>query len=190
MLGLIPVGTRVLLGLDFTCCGQWAIRSIVTNARYQQIFGWEARNNFAPIFGDHKLFFDARSRPAIACWPERLERENHPLFDHLRMVERDQAAKDWLLPDRESYAVAILQSKCCFLVWKSELLCFRPELDDIGRRHTRFDCVDGDIENIATILVCIHHCLRCATYRECSIVTCSIPVVAMQDIEIGWIAWT
>src|SRR5215469_11825835 len=98
------------------------------------------------------------------------------------MIKRDQAAEDRLFPDRKPYAVTILQSKSCLLIWESELLSFRPKLDDIRRCHSGFDSINGDVKNVAAALICIHHNLGGAANREGSIVASSIPVVAVQDV--------
>src|SRR5690348_16687107 len=100
------------------------------------------------------------------------------------MIKRDQTTENRLLPDRKPYAMTILQCKCCFLIWKPELLSFRPKLDDIRRCHSGFDCINGDVKNVAAALICIHHSLGGTAYREGSIVASSIPVVAVQDVEI------
>ena len=105
----------------------------------EQFLGGKARDDLAAILGDDELLFDARRRPAIGGGPEGLQREDHSFFDHLGMIERDQAAEDRLFPDREADAVAILQREGRLFIGEAELLGLRPELDDIGRRDAGLD---------------------------------------------------
>src|SRR2546426_4404584 len=72
----------------------------VVGARHEEFFGWKARDDLAAIFCYDDLLFEAGRRPAVRGRPVSFEREDHPLFDDLRMVQRNKAAEDGLLPDR------------------------------------------------------------------------------------------
>ena len=69
-----------------------------------------------------QLLLDPRRLPAVGGGPERLEGEHHALLDHLRMIERDEAREDRLLPDRQPDAVAVLQRERRLLVREAEFL--------------------------------------------------------------------
>src|SRR5207249_3645233 len=119
---------------------------------------------------------------------ERLECDHHPLLDRLRMVERDQAAEDWLLPDREPDAVPVLERERRLLVREAELLGTWPELDDLGRRHARSHPVDRDVEVVAAAPVRIYLSGRRAADRERPVVARPVAVEAVDDVEVRRVA--
>src|SRR5579859_4024294 len=86
--------------------------------------------------------------------------------------------------------MTILQGKGCLLVGKAELLSPGPEFDHIGRRDAGLDGINGNVEQVATVFIGIHHRLRGATNGKGAIVAGAIAVVAVQDVEIGRVAWT
>src|SRR5438105_3403996 len=120
-------------------------------ARHEQLLRREACNDLAAIFRHHQLLLDASGCPAIGGWPEGLQGENHALLDDLRVIQRDESAKDRLLPNREPYSMPVLQGKGSLLIGKAELWSLGPELDDIRRRYTRLDGIDGGIQDVAAL---------------------------------------
>src|ERR1700757_2913548 len=116
---------------------QRTVHREVVSARNQKFFGREARDDFVARRSDHDLFFNASGAPSVRRRPERLQRENHSRLDLTGMVERHESADDWLLPDREANAVAILQSESRFFVRESEVCRFRPYRRDFRGRASR-----------------------------------------------------
>src|SRR5438876_12105428 len=99
---------------------------VMPPARDQQLLGGEAGDHLAPVRGDDELLLDPRRLPAVRRGPKRLEREDHPLLDHLRVVEGDEPADNRLLPAREPDAVPVLQRERRLLIGEAELLRLRP----------------------------------------------------------------
>src|SRR5688572_5670596 len=81
--------------------------------------------------------------------------------------------------------MAVLQRKGRFFIGKAELLCLRPELDDIGRGNSRFDDADRRVHVVAAALVGVDHRWRRAAYSEGSIVAGAIAIEAVQNVEKG-----
>src|SRR6266511_4427063 len=86
--------------------------------------------------------------------------------------------------------MAVLQSECGFLIGKTELLGFRPEFDDIASGNARFDDADGRVHVVATAFVGVDHWRGGAADGEGPIVSSSVAVVAVQNIEKGRVAGT
>src|SRR4051794_36000178 len=127
---------------------QWerAADGVVRLAGDDEVLRREARDHLAAVLRDDELLLDARSRPAVARRPERLEREDHALADLLGVLDRDEPAEDRLLPDRQPDAVAELEGERRLLVGEAELLGLGPDLDDLARRGARADARDRGVE--------------------------------------------
>ena len=69
------------------------------------------------------------------------------------MLERDEAAEDRLLPDREADAVAELEGESSLLIGEAELLGPRPDRHHLVGRHPGTDQADGGIQEVAAALV-------------------------------------
>ena len=130
--------------------GSDAVDGPVALAGDQEVLGGELGDHLAPVGGDDDLLLDPGRRPAVAGGPVGLEREDHALLEHLRVVERDQPAEDRLLPDGQADAVAVLQRERRLLVREPELLRGRPQLDHVGgggarasRWRSRRPCTRG-----------------------------------------------
>ena len=133
---LAPARRGVQVRLRVAHRGQRAVDGPVALAGDQQLLGGELGDHLAPVGGDHDLLLDPGGRPAVAGGPVGLQREDHALLEHLRVVERDQPAEDRLLPDGQADAVAVLQRERRLLVGEAELLRGRPE----PRRRRRWWC--------------------------------------------------
>src|SRR5208337_309430 len=95
----------------------------IVPAGYQEFFGREARDDFVASFGDNDFLLDARGTPAIRRGPEGFQSEHHARLDFAGVIERDEAADHWLLPDGEANAVTVLQCEAGLLVRETEFLC-------------------------------------------------------------------
>ena len=122
--------------------------------------------------------------------PVGFERKDHAFFDHFGIIERNQAAEDRFLPDRQTDAVAVLQRKSGFFIGEAELLRLGPELDHVGRGDARFDDADRRVHVVAATFVGVDHRRRGAADCECSVIAGAIAIVAVQNIEERRIAGT
>ena len=84
--------------------------------------------------------------------------------------------------------MTILEREGGFLVRETKLLCFRPELDNISRRHSWSNCMNRHIQNIPTVFIGIDQCRGRAPYRKGAVITGAVAVVAMENIEICRVA--
>src|SRR5712691_12272432 len=180
----VTVGLYVQVRLGFARCGQRPASSVIAYACYQQFLRWKTGNHLAPVFRNDQLFLDARRRPAIGGGPESLERENHSLFNHLRVINRDQAAENGFLPDGKTYAVTVLEREGGLFIGEAKFFRSGPELDNVSGGHPRLDRVNGPIQDFPAILVSIYLRLRSASHYKGAIVAGAITVIAVQDVEI------
>ena len=81
--GLPPVEVR----LSLTGGGQRARGRMVAQASDDQLLRGKSGYHLRSVLGHHDLLLDTGRRPAVRRWPERLQREDHPLLDHDRVVE-------------------------------------------------------------------------------------------------------
>src|SRR5258708_17295892 len=107
--------------------------------RDRQLLGREQRDHAAALVGDHDLFLDARRRIAVLGGAVGFEREHHAFLDLGRMGERDDAADDWPLVQRQPEAMAELQTEGRHLVRKAELLRLWPHAADLVGADARLD---------------------------------------------------
>src|SRR5579883_467230 len=155
--GNVFTGSCVEMRLRLADGWQRSAGGVIVRACDEQLLSREARNHLTAIFGENQLFFDARCCPAVAGGPEGYKREDHPLFDHFRMIQRDEAAEDRFLPDREAHAMPILQREGGLFICEAKRFCLWPEFDDIGSSDARLDGVNGGIENLTAVFVGVHH---------------------------------
>src|ERR671922_540766 len=139
------VELRVLVGGDLALERQRPADGEVRLAGDEEVLGREARDDLTAVLRHDELLLDPRRRPAVARWPERLEREDHALADLLGMVERDEPAEDRLLPDRQPDAVPELQGERRLLIRAAELLRLGPDRDDLGGRRAGADAGDRGV---------------------------------------------
>src|SRR5476649_2736982 len=99
------------------------------------------------------------------------------------MVEGDQPAEDWLLPDRQPDPVAVLESERRLLVGEPELLRRRPDRDDVGARGTGAYERDGLVHVLAAADICVALGDRGTPDGEGAVVAGAISHIAVQDIE-------
>src|SRR5208337_5370266 len=103
------------------CRGKRTVNGEIVSTGNHELLRGETRDHFVTGFGDDNLLFDSCGAPSILRRPERLESKYHSRFDFVGMFQRDQAADDGLFPNRESDAVAELQRKGRFFIWKPKL---------------------------------------------------------------------
>src|ERR687897_2507612 len=81
--------------------------------------------------------------------------------------------------------MAVLEREGCLFVGKPEFLRLRPELDDICRGNSWLDDADRRVHVVAAAFIGVNHRRRCAADRESSIVTGTVAIEAVQDVEEG-----
>src|SRR5215471_4434338 len=74
----------------------------------EKLFGGEESNYPATRVGDHHLLLDPRRRMAIRGGAIGLQREDHPLLDLQRFIERDEPADDRPLVQSQAQPMAEL----------------------------------------------------------------------------------
>src|SRR5690349_18041057 len=99
------------------------------------------------------------------------------------MVQRYEAAEHWLLPDRQSDSVTVLQCETSFLIGEAEFLGFWPQLDNFRRRDAGPDHVDRGIQVIAAALVSIHQCWRRAPDGKGPVVARPVAHISVNQVE-------
>src|SRR5215207_10300341 len=121
-MALATSGSRVQVRLAVPYGRKRPVHGPVAAARDEQVLGRELGDDLAAVGGHHDFLLDPRGRPAVGARPVGLEREDHPLLEHLRVLQRDQPAEDGLLPDGQADPVAVLQREGCLLRGEAELL--------------------------------------------------------------------
>ena len=89
---------------------------------------------------------------------------------------------------REPASVTELQRERGLFVGKPEFGCGGPQRRDLRGRHARLDHVDGNVEQLAAPFIGIDQRRRRAADRERAVVARPVPVVAVDDVEVGGIA--
>src|SRR6266566_7284609 len=186
---LVTVGKYIQMGLRFTRCRQWPRGSIITHPRDHQLLGGKACDDLTAIFCYHELLLDARRRPPVGCRPECLESKDHTFFDYFCMIKRNQPAEDRLLPDSQAHAMTVLECEGSFFVRETKFLCLRPQFHNFSSCDSRLNRIDGNVQDIATVLIGIHHRLRGAPNGKRAVIAGAIAIITMQDIKVGGIAW-
>jgi hypothetical protein len=173
------------VGLAVPLGRQVAAGRVVALAGDEELLGGELGDHLGSGRGDEELLLDPRGTDAVGRRPVGLQGEDHPLLEHLRVVERGEPAEDGPLPDAQPEAVPVLQRESGLLVGEPELLRRRPDGDDVRRRGTRADQLDGTVHVLPADGVGVALGRRCAADGEGPVVAGPVAHVAVQDVEEG-----
>ena len=149
----------------------------------EQLLGGEARDHVAAGRRHDDLLLDARRRAAVGRGAVGLEREDHPLLELDRMVERVHARDHRRLVQADADAVAELEPEARLLVGEAELLRGRPDRGDLVRRHAGADEVDRGIEPFAAARVGVELRVRHPADVERAVVARPVAHERVDDVE-------
>ena len=154
----------------------------------QQLFRRETRDDFVSGFGDDNFFFDARRAPAVGGGPEGFQRKHHSGLDLARMIEGDQAADDGFFPDRQTNAVAVLQSEGGFFIGEAKVGGLGPDRGNLGGGAAGTNQFDGCVQIVAATLIGVHHRVGRIADRETAVIAGAVSHVGMQNVVVDRIS--
>src|SRR5579871_6135330 len=156
--------------------------------RHQQLLSRKAGQHHRAVTRAHHLLLDPCRRTPVLSRAEGLEREDHPLSQLDRMLERIEPADHWSLVNAEPDPVTELQSEGLELAAETELLSGGPQGGDLVGRHPGLDHRDRRVDPLPRPAVGVALAGRLAPDGEGPVVAGAVAVVGMDDVEVGLIS--
>src|SRR4051812_22736978 len=149
----------------------------------EELVGWEAGDDLRAVGCDDDLLFDPRRGVTILRRAIGLEGDDHPLLELDGVLERIEPADDRSLVEEQADAVTELEPEAFHLVVEPELLCLRPDARHLVGGDPRAHELDGRVDPLAGLLVCIPLCVGALADDEGPVVAGLVADERMDDVE-------